>query len=251
MKWLLVILLLLNICYFGFEFDRQNRMLLSKSAARLHIPTNVVELIILEKTKDRLEIGTQGRIILPNQSESKDTTSTAGLEGLPITEKISTEEKDQCIIYGPFENGYRASMLEHWLKTNGIQAQQRNKDKQEQPYFWIYLPLYESIDEAITIVDDLKNKGVKDYKLINKGDIQNAISLGIFSTRKAADKRLETLNNIGYQAVISRYYKTGSNILLDAKISNNKMSEHLNSYPRHFNSAPINCEAQPLTGKEQ
>ena len=100
----------------------------------------------------------------------------------------------------------------------------------------------------LAAIADSKGKGVQDYKFINKGNLQNAISLGLFSTQSAVNRRLKELKNIGYQPIMVPYHKPDLIIWVDAKVDTkditegNILTEFINGYPSQFNSIPVKCE---------
>ncbi len=157
-------------------------------------------------------------------------------------------KKMLCVSFGPFADKEQADELSSWLQEKDIQTKQRGEDGKQDQYFWIYLSASESEDEAMVAIEDLKGKGVKDYKLINEGNLQNAISLGLFSTQLAVNNRLNELKNIGYRPIIVPYHKHQSIIWVDARIDTkgadqeNILSEFINGYPSRFNSIPVQCD---------
>ena len=52
MKWLLIIFLLFNVCYFGWELDRQTRIEVSNSVRPFTVPANVQQLVLLEELEN-------------------------------------------------------------------------------------------------------------------------------------------------------------------------------------------------------
>ena len=47
MKWLFIVFLLLNVCYFGWELDRQTRIEVSNSVRPFNVPDDVQKLKLL------------------------------------------------------------------------------------------------------------------------------------------------------------------------------------------------------------
>ena len=158
------------------------------------------------------------------------------------------DKKMLCVSFGPFTEKGQADELSNWLQEKEVQTKQRGEGGKQDQYFWIYLSAGESEDEAMAAIEDLKGKGVKDYKLINKGNLQNAISLGLFSTQSAVNNRLNELKSVGYQPIIVPYHKNQAIIWVDARVDTksagqeNILSEFINGYPSRFNSIPTRCE---------
>ena len=286
MKWLFIIFLLLNVCYFGWELDRQTRIEVSNSVRPFIVPADVQKLVLLEELEN-LPGSTPAILSFAedenaNENEIKGEGAVAGevespdekdlpiqnivsmmdqgnvmIEKKLIEELVSSlpkftinhaqepeEESMLCVSFGPFAESHQASELSNWLKENKIQTKQRAESDRKDQLFWIYLSPSESKDEAIAEIEELRGKGIHDYKLIDKGNLQNAISLGLFSNQAAANRRLNELKNIGYLPFMVPYHKTQSIIWVDAKLDKqeNTLSDFFNGYPSRFNSVPVKCE---------
>ena len=59
MKWLFILLLLLNVIYFGWELDRQKRIEVKNSTAPFIIPNNVKQLVFLRELESPPELRNQ------------------------------------------------------------------------------------------------------------------------------------------------------------------------------------------------
>jgi len=278
MKWLFIVFLLANVCYFGWELDRQTRIEVNNSVRPFNVPADVQRLELLGEmieSSDPItsaegvdEIGKGGGDEFSNVEDSplQNIASIMDQGNVMIEKKVldelapslpefstnnnqtSDDEKILCVSFGPFAEKGQADELSNWLQEKEIQTKQRGEGGKQDQYFWIYLSASESEDEAMAAIADLKGKGVKDYMLINKGNLQNAISLGLFSTQSAVNKRLNELKNIGYQPIIVPYHQNESIIWVDARVDTkgagqeNILSEFINGYPSRFNSIPVQCE---------
>ena len=274
MKWLFIVFLLLNVCYFGWELDRQTRIEVNNSVRPFDIPVDTPRLELLEEIENspdtasnKLSATVDGDEFI-NQEDSPLQNIASMMEqgNVMIEKKVIDElvsnlpdfsknniqklevEKVLCVSFGPFAEAQQADELSNWLKEREIQTNQRSEGGKQDQYFWIYLSASESEDEAMAAIEDLKGKGVQDYKLINKGNLQNAISLGLFSTQSAVNKRINELKNMGYQPIVVPYHQNQSIIWVNARVDANDanqgkvLSEFIDGYPSRFNSIPVRCE---------
>jgi hypothetical protein len=69
----------------------------------------------------------------------------------------------------------------------------RHKDEQSQQLFWVDLAQQDSRQEAIVTIKTIRAKGVEDVRLISGRNLQNVISMGLFSSQAAVNKRLSEL----------------------------------------------------------
>ena len=270
MKWLFILLLLLNVIYFGWELDRQTRIEVKNSTAPFIIPNNVKQLVFLRELESPPELRNQpilndesdaGDIdvnSLTDQSGSNDQlTDDVMIEGkfsgnlvsnLPdiSAKRISQDEESAealCFSYGPFPANEQAKNLKQWFEQKEILVNQRTDNEQAKQLFWIYLAPQKSRENAIAAIEDLKSKGIKDYRLINSGDLRNAISLGLFSTQVIVNKRLNELKSKGYQPIVVPYHNAKVIYWVDVKLmgQQNLLNDLFTEYPSRFNSIPMNC----------
>ena len=270
MKWLFILLLLLNVIYFGWELDRQKRIEVKNSTAPFIIPNNVKQLVFLRELESPPELRNQP--ILNNESDAGDIdvnsltdqsgsndqlTDDVMIEGkfsgnlvsnLPdISAKRISQDKESaealCFSYGPFPANEQAKNLKQWFEQKEILVNQRTDNEQAKQLFWIYLAPQKSRENAIAAIEDLKSKGIKDYRLISSGDLRNAISLGLFSTQAIVNKRLNELKSKGYQPIVVPYHNAKVIYWVDVKLmgQQNLLNDLFTEYPSRFNSIPMNC----------
>jgi len=270
MKWLFILLLLLNVIYFGWELDRQTRIEVKNSTAPFIIPNNVKQLVFLRELESPPELRNQP--ILNDESDAGDIdvnslTDQSGsndqltddvmieekfsgnlVRNLPdiSAKRISQDEESAealCFSYGPFPANEQAKNLKQWFEQKEILVNQRTDNGQAKQLFWIYLAPQKSRENAIAAIKDLKSKGIKDYRLISSGDLRNAISLGLFSTQAIVNKRLNELKSKGYQPIVVPYHNAKVIYWVDVKLmgQQNLLNDLFTEYPSRFNSIPMNC----------
>ncbi|XZG70852.1 SPOR domain-containing protein [Chitinibacteraceae bacterium HSL-7] len=70
---------------------------------------------------------------------------------------------------------------------------------------WVYIPPLTDLDSARKKADELESLGVDDYFVVNdQGRWQNTVSLGVYSTREAAERRLASLQALGVKSAVVR-----------------------------------------------
>ena len=101
----------------------------------------------------------------------------------------------------------------------------------------------ESGHDARDIISDLKNKGVKDYRLISKGELQNTISLGLYSGHDSLNDRLGELKQQGYQPVVVPYADGKRVYWVDVRLNMNPdaLAVVFKGYPSRYRYVPVDC----------
>ncbi len=74
----------------------------------------------------------------------------------------------------------------------------------EQHRFWVLIPPFPSANAAQPTLETLRRRGLRDYYLIRTGENRNAISLGVFSGREAAESRYRRIERLGLEPRLER-----------------------------------------------
>ena len=273
MKWSLIILLIMNICYFGWELSRQTNIQVKNSVKPLNITPETKKLHVVlgddSATVSSLAKNREQKTLEPKTSYiTYNITNTVHSTLADFSQKITdvfkqittrifkpshdsvptqlkTKEK-KCFSFGPFTDPYHVSMLSHWLTKNDIHAKRRPETARENTkYFWVYLALPVAQKKTTDIIKSLTKQNIADYKIIYIGTKQSAISLGVFSSLETAEKRLQEIENIGYHPIVTDYYKKTDDVWIDIKIYTHQTDETLYSllhdYSKKFDLTVRKC----------
>lgn len=164
MKWIIYILLLLNIAMFAWHYTSGKSADVA-SAALSDQDEAVMSLVLLKE---------------------RDTQKEKAI-------------KRRCYSLGPFADKQQADLVSGLLKNSGIKAKRRiSKDARRKAY-WVLLPPAESKEAAQRSVARLKQLKVDDYFMVVTGDKANAISLGVFSQFESAHRRIKEIQDLGFR----------------------------------------------------
>jgi len=277
MKWVFILLLLANFIYLGWEIDRDARLDRANVSSAIKVPAGTQRLLLLTELEKLPETRSHIRLdnelsmesfnsepVLPialnpntekmidilltesyiTQLDDGRKTSTSLKEGLSSDSSAAVPTITVCYTYGPIPNLKESALFSEWLDERGILYKQRQTDKQGRQLFWVYLAPQESRALAEATFKDLKQKGVKDMRLIRVGDLSNSISLGLFSSQAAVNRRLNEIKAKGYQSVVVPY--SGGKKIYWFDVSVVKNSDYVNDlftgFPARFNALPVECD---------
>ena len=273
MKWLFILLLLSNVIYLGWEMDRDAQLSRSSIAAAVKIPVGTSRLSLLAELDElpeqrviiKLDEDISGQTFIsepilpiaqnPNTQNIKEALLTEPLataldevtSSLPDEMNQNTQQNrvDErvCYTYGPIPDENESRLFSNWLDERAIQHKQRQTNEQGKQLFWVYLAPQDSRAQAVAALNDLKNKGVRDIRLISGGDLLNAISLGVFSSQAAVNRRLNELQTKGYTAVAVPYSGAKNLYWFDVAVVQNSdyVYELFTGLPARFKARPVNC----------
>jgi hypothetical protein len=194
MKWLFIILLIVNLVYFGWELDRQTRINLINAGEAIVVPAGVKKLALVRELSQPPKDRRLPEHNVVNESTAGETNTlddeyTTGADTDITDVKIKEEFVDElmtqmpdisitkiqddtvpkrtmCFSYGPFPDNNQSGDLMDWFQQNNVEVLQRLETEDEKQLFWIYLEPGESRSSAMQAIEELKHKGVRDYRLI-------------------------------------------------------------------------------------
>lgn len=173
MKWLIYLLVLLNIG-FGLWHIRSQDM---KAAQVKQADDQALNLILLKE-----------------YTEPVTATATQG----PVSAAA------RCYTLGPFKSSQDAAQARTQLGKAGIEALHRVSKANTRTGYWVYIPSEQTRKAAQEHVAKLKANNVKDYFLVVTGEYANAVSLGVFSQPELAQRRTEELTSLGFNVKLQK-----------------------------------------------
>lgn len=194
MKWLFFVFLILNILVFGL--------------INLGSSTNAVDPRGRELNASQVRIVT-GQLNAPKPVASAIPTAASA----PVPEASQPAAKPQaaaspvagklaCLRWSGFSIE-QANTARGRIKALGLNASESGGA--ENAKAWVYIPPLTTSVEARNKAQQIAEMGVDDYFVVNDGKRwQNAISLGVYSTREAAERRLAELRAKGVRSAVIR-----------------------------------------------
>jgi hypothetical protein len=199
MRALIVLLLVLNL---GVAAWWLARPAVAPAAPDLQ-PANVPRLQLLSETTAprALELSADPAASAPPSAPEAPATVAAN-ETAPAAAQAEAVQPAQCFSLGPFDSeaGTRAA-----LSTLGLEATRASSRQQPgrgASGYKVYLPAMDDRAAAQAMAARIGAAGFDDYLVINSGELTNAIALGLFGTRQAAERRAAALLAAGFAAQI-------------------------------------------------
>ncbi len=260
MKWVFIFLLLVNVIYLGWELQRETRIRAKKPTVVTSIPSSSrqLELITGKEAGDQILKKPVAVAI-----EDDEVTSPVPVADSPETgEALSADDfvpllpevdftgldtgtgKYFCFTFGPVAEEILAVGLSDWFRSRSAVATTRYTDEQGRQLFWIYLSPQDSRTSAMDTIQELRDRGINDYRLIDRGNLENAISLGLFSSQASVNDRLRELERKGYNPVVVPYYDNKRLYWVDVRLreSNVPLDAVFTGFPSRYNYVPVDCD---------
>lgn len=195
MKVLVIVLLLANAAVYGWHYALE-----VKSATRAiverppELPADAPSLVLLRE--------------LETLPEEKSPPAAAQIpDAVESDVKADVAAGDQCIDVGPFADAKARDAFAEWMQDFVASSHTRSVTVRSRQFFWIYLEPSSTAETARENLASLAERGVQDYMLISRGDLKNAISLGLFRSQDSVNRRLAELSEKGYKPVVVPRYE--------------------------------------------
>jgi hypothetical protein len=194
-KWIVGLLLLANLALFGWM--RWGSMLtvdVDAASAQAALNADKIKLLPLQPTS---ALTSALAPAVPGVALTLSPPAVSAVPDVPapvVAAPAESAKVTNCAEWGEFSGDdlVRAQQALAALKL-GDKLSLRSVEQDHG--YWVYIPPVKKRAQAEQKIADLKARGVKDYFVVQeKGRWLNAISLGVFKSKEAAQKFLATLH---------------------------------------------------------
>lgn len=204
MRYLFSALLLLNIAFFVWQYQKENHEPVS---ARNGLPQDntVATLTLLSEVENTaVEAGPQ--------SAEADQEQEVNQGQLQEPQKATAFV---CHTMGPFADSQSADQAASVFEEAGIAVTRREVEEKELAGYWIHLPEENDLAAARRILRDLKGRKITDISVAPLDDGRYAVSLGVFSKKSTSDSRYAQITAMGYSPVVVERFKVITTVWID------------------------------------
>ena len=129
-------------------------------------------------------------------------------EGIPADQRQETagaggpdmDASNYCYRIGPVSPSVADQLVEYLAPMSRV-LERETQERREVVGYWVIEPPLGSRTQAVRRVRELKSQGI-DCFVFTEGELENAISLGLFKRREAAERDLKRYEGIGLDARI-------------------------------------------------
>ncbi len=120
--------------------------------------------------------------------------------GTDVYQSTSVTRESSCYTYGPFNSEKTARSIARKINDFGLATEIKKQKTMQTLNFLVYLQALPSREEAIKVINDIRQHEITNYRIINNGPYKNAISLGSFDDLDQARRHAEYIRFLGYDA---------------------------------------------------
>ncbi|MDZ7735541.1 MAG: SPOR domain-containing protein [Gammaproteobacteria bacterium] len=249
MKWLCLLLLVANIGYFGWTLDQRDT---GNRAGPGRCPGDSpgrARGCACSVNSSSHPYAAPRWLPVPKMTAVRSWLRRCLSISTTLPESLITPmrlEIDACFSFGPFAEAGRAEHLHDWLVERDGRAGLRQETGGGEQLLWVYLAPETDAEEML---NELQASGIRDVEPYTGGNLENAISLGLFSSQAAVNRRLRELQDKGYQPVVIPYNEGRPVYWVDARILQSDTIEALTrTFPSGLNYLPVQCDKIALSG---
>lgn len=214
MKVMFLFFTSLNVIFFLWQFTTTETVSAGTEAS-LKTPKNVKRLVLVTEKKIAQKAKKQKKRRKTKKSPIQLASRSTG----------GKRDKYLCYSLGPFDQKEQMAPISKNLRNIGTRTNPRKLKRRVSTGYWVYMPKFKTWKEARMKVIQLEAKGMQDIFIMGRGKMKNAVSLGLFSSRKAAKSRINRLSKLGVKAKLEAQYTIQEEFWLDLNIDSQNQHE--------------------------
>jgi len=161
-------------------------------------------------------------VLLREAEAAKNSDSQKVQTAITETPKKAGKKYQACYSVGPFDQLTLIKSVSNQMQELGADLSQRKETRQVVLGHWVFLPSFPTWQDARKKVTELEAKGIKDIFILGRGEMKNAISLGLFKQEESAKRRLANLKKIGVEPSVETQQTNKEFIWLDVYADSNE-----------------------------
>ncbi len=205
-KWIVGLLLLANLALFGWmRWGSALTVDVEAVAAQAALNPDKIKLLDMQAasaTTSSPASAPSGMTLTLSPPPAIVAAPSAPAASSPVQAAASTPQSNgtSCAEWGEF-SGDDLARAQQALATLKLGDKLSQRGVEHKHGYWVYIPPMKKHADVDRKIAQLKERGVKDYFVVQeKGKWLNAISLGVFKSKEAAQRYLATLRSKGVRS---------------------------------------------------
>jgi hypothetical protein len=124
-----------------------------------------------------------------------------------------------CMSLGPFHDLTEAARASTSLRASGLVPRQRAAEGPVWDGYWVSLVGTGAPEEAQKIIERLRRFGIADAYVVPEAGADGTISLGLYSDRARALRRVDDVRALGYAPLVQERTRTGTVYWIDVELA--------------------------------
>lgn len=210
MKVLFMFFALLNAAFYVWQADVFSLRAPSSNTSQPRLDPNIPQLTLLR------EVNKDEAANSKKTSKAEPKKQVAKVDPKPSSSKST--RKPICYALGPFDGLPQAQNISEKLQNLGAITSERSVSTESPMGFWVYLESSKSWKDAKEKVIALEKEGIKDMFIVGRGNMKNAVSLGLYKNEEGAEDRIKQIKKLGEKPKIQTQYKQVDQYWIDIDV---------------------------------
>ena len=172
----------------------------------------------------------------PKSAEEPEVVEEAESPEEP-EEAVALAPGESCIQSDWFADSTAADEAAALMRAHGARALRvRSEQQQIIKNYQVYLPPAESREAARALVRELRDKGVEDLWIIDRGTQINGVSLGVYRNKRYMSRRVAAVEALGYTVVTAANMRSVTEYAVEAQAGGERAALHdawKKAFPEH------------------
>lgn len=215
MRWLFLLLLVINLGVFLWGYQREMNMarlepVPKPGVGNLRLWSEVKTPEVIAKAPQIAEAPEPEKEVVTEEAPVIEVPAVAISEPEPEPEPekvVRLQPASACFNLGDLEKQDVAEAIAKMLAAQDIEAVIQDELVRKEAGYWVVIPPFPTDDQAQRRVRDLKAAGIRDVWRFTGGEKKNAISLGLFSNRPNAEKVQKNAKAKGFNPQVQPRYR--------------------------------------------
>jgi hypothetical protein len=161
-------------------------------------------------------------------------------------QKTGLSEATTCLSVGPFGDPANSAQAAALLRDRGFEGRQRVEQGQVSAGYWVYIAGLTSLADADLALAALEQNGIKDARVMPKsGEAGPRLSLGLYSDRSRAERRVQAVGQAGLKAGIAERKLPGTLYWLDLTLPAGMATVPLQDLPAQGSNSRVAVQPCP------
>ena len=179
---------------------------------------------------------------LPAGVEAPSDDGEADVTEAATKEPLAPRVPSGCFRVGYFPDQRSAKRTGRQLEAAGGEISAPLGERFERRRYWVLLPAAPSRSQALAVIEKVRRAGITDYYLIPSGEKKNVLSLGVFSTREAAQRRLAEIGRLKLKVRVEEVKVPGKRFSLQVRWRKDEAPPWNKLLPAAVSAEPGTCE---------
>lgn len=197
MKWFFFCLLAANLALLGWNWQQPDDM--QTVVLSPPMPSTAGPVLVLLREMEAPLPARREQDVIPALAFDNvpSTAEPTGSNELAVqSPQMKEAQPASCLRVGGLETQAMAAAVVKALRQGGVVVRREGEESGEIKRYWVMLPSTATAAAAKPALERLDKGGIRDFYLIRSGENVNAISLGVFSARESAQKRVQQVREL-------------------------------------------------------